>query len=45
MSESEYKLKLALGAIGRGKVSRREFIQLALAAGLTVAAADKVVSI
>jgi peptide/nickel transport system substrate-binding protein len=41
MSESEYKLKLALGAIGRGKVSRREFMQLALAAGLTVAAADK----
>ena len=40
MSELEHKLKLALGKIGGGKVSRREFIQLALAAGFTVAAAD-----
>ena len=41
MSETEYKLKLALHAIGRGKVSRREVMQLALAAGLTAAAADQ----
>ena len=41
MSELEYKLKMALGAIGRGRISRRDFMQLALAAGLTVAAADK----
>ena len=40
MSELEHKLKLAMGKIGRGKVSRREFIQLAMAAGFTVAAAD-----
>lgn len=40
MSELEHKLKLALGKVGGGKVSRREFIQLALAAGFTVAAAD-----
>jgi peptide/nickel transport system substrate-binding protein len=40
MSELEHKLKLALDKVGRGKVSRREFIQLALAAGLTVGAAD-----
>ncbi|RWO56708.1 ABC transporter substrate-binding protein [Mesorhizobium sp.] len=41
MSESEYKLRLAQNLIGRGKVSRRDFIQLGLAAGLTVAAGDK----
>ncbi|CAH2395415.1 ABC transporter substrate-binding protein [Mesorhizobium ventifaucium] len=40
MSESEYKLRLAQNLIGRGKVSRRDFIQLGLKAGLTVAAAD-----
>jgi peptide/nickel transport system substrate-binding protein len=32
MSEFEYKLKMALGAIGRGgRISRRDFMQLALA--------------
>jgi peptide/nickel transport system substrate-binding protein len=41
MSELEYKLQNALRAIGRGKVSGRDFMQLALAAGLTVGAADK----
>src|SRR5688572_26804174 len=41
MSELEYKLKMAMSALGRGKVSRRDFMQLALAAGLTVVAADK----
>jgi peptide/nickel transport system substrate-binding protein len=41
MSESEYKLRLAQNMIGRGKVSRRDFIHLGLAAGLTIAAADK----
>ncbi|TIU09663.1 MAG: twin-arginine translocation signal domain-containing protein, partial [Mesorhizobium sp.] len=40
VSESEYKLRLAQDLIGRGKVSRRDFIHLGLAAGLTVAAAN-----
>ena len=33
MSESMEKLKLAEKLVGRGKVSRRQFVQLALAAG------------
>lgn len=41
MSESEYKLGIAQSLIGGGKVSRRDFIHLGLAAGLTVAAADR----
>ena len=40
MSESMEKLKLAENLVGRGKVSRRQFVQLALAAGLTVGAAE-----
>ncbi|RWX59353.1 ABC transporter substrate-binding protein, partial [Mesorhizobium sp. M2A.F.Ca.ET.039.01.1.1] len=42
MSESEYKLRIAQSLIGRGKVSRRDFIHLGLAAGLTVAASDQI---
>jgi len=34
------KLKLAEKLAGRGKVSRRQFVQLALAAGLSVASAE-----
>ena len=40
MSEISSKLKFAERLVGRGKISRREFVQLALAAGFTVAAAD-----
>jgi peptide/nickel transport system substrate-binding protein len=40
MSESMEKLKLAEKLVGRGKVSRRQFVQLALAAGLTAATAQ-----
>src|SRR5262245_818342 len=40
MSESMEKLKLAEKLAGRGKVSRRQFVQLALAAGFTAAAAE-----
>ena len=40
MSEIKSKLKLAERLAGRGKVSRREFVQLALAAGFSVVAAD-----
>ena len=40
MSESMEKLKLAETLAGRGKVSRRQFVQLALAAGFTAAAAE-----
>jgi len=40
MSESMEKLKLAEKLVGRGKVSRRQFVQLALAAGITAAAAE-----
>lgn len=39
MSELKHKLSLAEKLVGRG-VSRRDFMQLAIAAGLTVAAAD-----
>ncbi|MER8555593.1 ABC transporter substrate-binding protein [Mesorhizobium sp. M0977] len=41
MSESEYKLGIAQSLIGHSKISRRDFIHLGLAAGLTVTAADK----
>ena len=41
MTDLDQKLKLAEKMAARGKVSRRDFIQLALAAGMTVAAADK----
>jgi peptide/nickel transport system substrate-binding protein len=40
MSESMEKLKLAEKLVGRGKVSRRQFVQLALAAGFTAATAQ-----
>ena len=35
MTETEQKLKQAAKLAGRGKISRREFTQLALASGLT----------
>ena len=40
MTEMEQKLKQAAKLAGRGKISRREFTQLALASGLTLAAAN-----
>jgi peptide/nickel transport system substrate-binding protein len=40
MSESMEKLKLAEKLVSRGKVSRRQFVQLALAAGFTAATAQ-----
>lgn len=40
MTELESKLKLATKLAARGKVSRRDFVQLALAAGLTATAGN-----
>ena len=40
MNEIEHKLKMAAKLAGRGKMTRREFTQLAIASGLTVAAAN-----
>jgi peptide/nickel transport system substrate-binding protein len=40
MSEIQHKLEKATKLVGRGRISRREFMQLALAAGLTVPAAS-----
>ena len=40
MNEVNYKLQQAARLAGRGKISRREFTQLALASGLTLAAAN-----
>ncbi len=40
MTEFEMKLKAASKAVGRGKLSRRDFMQLALASGVTLAAAN-----
>ena len=40
MSELENKLRSATELAGRGRISRREFVQLAVAAGVTVAAAN-----
>ena len=40
MSELDRKLEAAKKLAGKGKVSRRDFVQLALAAGLTAAAAN-----
>jgi len=40
MTEFETKLKLAAKAVGQGKLSRRDFVQLAMAAGFTAAAAN-----
>jgi peptide/nickel transport system substrate-binding protein len=39
MTEFEFKLALAKQAVARGRTSRRDFMQLAMAAGLTVTAA------
>ncbi len=44
MTETEQKLKQAAKLAGRGKISRREFTQLALASGLTLAAANTMFS-
>ena len=40
MSEQQDKLNRAMALIGRGRISRRDFVQLALAAGLTATAAS-----
>ncbi|MGQ0486490.1 MAG: ABC transporter substrate-binding protein, partial [Hyphomicrobiales bacterium] len=37
---TNHKLQMAAKLAGRGKISRREFTQLALASGLTLAAAN-----
>ena len=39
MSEEKAKLERAVAMIGRGRISRREFVQLAVAAGMTAPAA------
>jgi peptide/nickel transport system substrate-binding protein len=41
MNELKFKIGLVQKLIGQGRISRRDFIQLGLAAGLTIAAADK----
>lgn len=40
MTEFELKLQAAAKAVGRGKLSRRDFVQLAMASGLTLGAAN-----
>jgi peptide/nickel transport system substrate-binding protein len=40
MTEFEMKLKAAEKAVGLGKLSRRDFIQFAVASGVTLAAAQ-----
>lgn len=40
MTEFETKLQFASRLVGKGKISRRDFIQLAMAAGLTATAAN-----
>jgi peptide/nickel transport system substrate-binding protein len=40
MSEYQHKLKLAEQAVSRGKLSRRDFIQFAMAGGATLASAN-----
>ena len=40
MTELETRLKQASKLVGRGKLSRRDFMQLALASGFTLAAAN-----
>jgi len=40
MTESEYKLALASKAAGHGKISRRDFVHLAMAAGFTLSASQ-----
>ena len=44
MNESQHKLNAALKQAVKGKLSRREFTQLALASGLTLAAANTMFS-
>lgn len=44
MNEFEYKLKAAEQLARRGKISRRDFVQLAAAAGLTIPAATALFS-
>ena len=44
MTEAENKLRLAQSMVSKGKLSRREFIQLAIASGFTVAAASTLFS-
>ena len=40
MNETQYKLNAALAAAARGRITRREFTQLAIASGVTLAAAN-----
>ena len=40
MTEFEMKLRAASKAVGQGKLSRRDFMQLAMASGVTLAAAN-----
>ena len=40
MKELDYKLDLATKLARKGRVSRRDFVQLAIAAGFTAAAAN-----
>ena len=40
MTEFEMKLKAASKAVGLGRLSRRDFMQFALASGMTIAAAN-----
>jgi len=40
MTEFEMKMKAAQKAVGLGKLSRRDFMQFALASGMTLAAAN-----
>ena len=39
MSEEKDRLDRAMAMIGRGRISRRDFVQLAIASGMTVAGA------
>jgi peptide/nickel transport system substrate-binding protein len=45
MTEFEYKLGLAQRAVTRGKLSRRDFIQFAVASGMTLSAAGTLFSV
>jgi len=40
MTEFEHKLALAQRAVGQGKLSRRDFMQFTMAAGVTLAASQ-----
>ena len=40
MSEEQDKLNRAMAMIGPGRISRRDFVQLAIATGLTATAAS-----